>query len=106
MPPGESIFRQNRILAKDALLKRAVDCQEFFEHCLLQKPDWDWAIKGVWYSKHFLQCLESPTNVARCLRLGQAAQRRFRCSHPAALAILGKDVVRWVSRESAAPGGA
>jgi hypothetical protein len=107
MQSGETIFRQNRVLARDALLKRAVDCQEFFEHCLSQNPDWDWAIKGLWYSKHFRHCLGSQTiNVARCVRLGETARRRFRCSHPAALAILGKDVVKWVDREYGGTGRA
>ena len=100
MQPGNSIWRPDRTLTKDALVKRAAVCQDFFEHCLSQKPDWDWAIKGVWYSRHLRRCLESsPVNVARCTRLGRMARRRFRCSHPAALAILGKDVVKWVDRE-------
>jgi hypothetical protein len=100
MQPGQSLWHPDRTLAREALLKRAVACQAFFEDCLSQQPGWDWAIKGVWYSKHFRHCLESsPTRVARCRRLGQIAQRRFRCSHPPALAILGKDVVNWVQQE-------
>jgi hypothetical protein len=93
-------WHPERTLTRDALLKRAIACQEFFEDCLSQHPGWDWAIKGVWYSKHFRRCFESsPPNVARCKRLGQLAQRRFRCSHPAALAILGMDVVKWLQQE-------
>jgi beta-galactosidase GanA len=70
------------------LLRRALACQEFFEAALSGKPDWDWAVKSVWYAKQFRRCLESSKlNVARCERLGRNAQRRFRCSHPAVLAI-------------------
>ena len=107
MRHGYSIWQPDRTLTKDALVKRATVCQEFFEHCLSQHAEWDWAIKGVWYSNHFRGCLEaSPVNVGRCVRLGRLAQRRFRCSHPPALAILGKDVIKWVDRGHGGAGGA
>jgi hypothetical protein len=89
----------DRRLTKDALIKRATDCRSFFEHCLTQKANWDWALKGVWYSKLFCKTLErSPINITRCLRIGRMAQRRFRCSHPNILSTLGRDVVLWVEQ--------
>jgi hypothetical protein len=107
MQHGESIWQPDRTLTKDALVKRATVCEKFYEDCLSQHADWGWAIQGAWYSKHFRKCLgASPLNVSRCMRLGRMAQRRFRCSHPAALALLGKDLVEWVDREFGGADGA
>jgi hypothetical protein len=107
MQPGDNIWRPDRTLTRDALVKRAVVCEQFYANCLKQHADWDWAIKGAWYSKHFRGSLDSsPVNIARCVRLGRMAQRHFRCSHPNALALLGKDVVEWVDREHGGTGRA
>jgi hypothetical protein len=89
-----------RTLTKDALLKRAIECQQFFEAILQQKPNLDWAIQGVVYAKRFQRYLELPqTNLTRCEHLGRAAQKRFRLIHPPILPNMGKDLVRWVRRE-------
>jgi hypothetical protein len=91
---GKSMWRT---LTREALLKRAISNREMFEHFRRQKPDFDFALEGILYANRFQRELErSEINLARCERLGRAAHGRFRRSHPASLAVLGKDLVRWV----------
>jgi hypothetical protein len=100
MHPADSIWRPNRALVRVALIGRDVVCELFFEDSLSEHPNWDWAIKGLWYSKKFHRCLaSSPVNTSRCIRLARNARRRFRCSVPAELAVLGRDVVKWIAQE-------
>ena len=106
MQARDGIRQPDRTLTKDALLRRAADCQRLFETCLSQHTGWEWALKGLWYSKHLQASLEqSPLDHARCARLARNAERRFGCSHPPTLAVLGKDVLRWLELERGRPPG-
>lgn len=89
---------RTRSISRSDFLSQITRYEEFFHRVLKQHPGWDWAEANLKYLSRMQACLMDPVDLERCRRVGNAAQQRFRRSHPNVVARLGRDLVAWADK--------